>query len=102
MPYVVTEVKAPGKRKTIYTISNSHDNSAVGKVIIHGRRRHWAFTSVTGTTIPLRTHARMINGMRDAVMTYCRSPYPPLSNLDNILKDWGMMDETRPDITTVD
>jgi hypothetical protein len=96
MPYVVTEVKAPGKRRTIYTISSSYDNSAVGKVIIHGRRRHWAFTSITGTTIPMRTHARQINGMRHAVNSYLRTPYP-LPASDPIPAGWRKIDDTEPD-----
>jgi hypothetical protein len=106
MPYIVTDVSTPGKRRTIYTITSPYDNLPVGKVIVHGRRRHWAFTSVTGTTIPARTHARQINGMRDAVNSYLRNPYP-MSNTDT-LDPWSgweadtPAEETRPDMGSLD
>jgi hypothetical protein len=77
MPYLVTKIDNSGKRTTIYTISNPHSNMIIGKVIIHGRRRRrWSFTSETGSQLSTKSHARQINGMRDIVRAYHRSPYP--------------------------
>jgi hypothetical protein len=123
MPYIVTEVKTPNKRKTIYTISSSYDNLPVGKVIVHGRLQHWAFTSVTGTQIPARTHARQINGMRDAVNSYLRNPHSmpdakpndlwgdlwdkadtvkevPATNVVDLWSEKRLIDKTDPDVET--